>query len=406
MTSETGKLLFTPYQNKILSLLVKENRLVFASAFLPKGGLLNNIYIGKVTNIVKNIDAAFVEIFSGQICFLPLKECQNAILVNRTCDGRLCVGDEIIVQVVKEAVKTKQPVLSANLSFTGSYCVVTTGKRRLGFSSKLTEEKKTALKNYLETINPDTDREPFGYVLRTNCRELHDDYEPLKKELESLTAQAKEILKTARYKTCYSRLFAAPASYLSVLQSLYQSEYDEIVTDSQEIYETLCHFCSQESDGKFKFSKKIRLYEDPMLPLQKLYCVETRLSEALSKNVWLKSGGYLVIEPTEALTVIDVNTGKSIGKKKAEEHYFKINMEAAAEIALQLRLRNLSGMILVDFINMQSKEQEEALVQRLKMLLKEDSVKTDVIDITGLGLVEITRKKKNKPLWEQLRENG
>lgn len=404
MTSETGKLLLTPYQNKILSLLFRENRLLSANAFLPEGSLLNNIYIGKVTNIVKNIDAAFVEIFPGQICFLPLKECQNAVLVNRSFDEKLIVGDEIVVQVVKEAVKTKQPVLSANLSFTGTYCVVTTGKRQIGFSAKLTEEPRTALKKYMEAIGTSLNRKEFGYVLRTNCRELHGNYEPLKKELEALTAQAKDTLKTAMYKTCYSRLFAAPASYLSHLQSLYQSEYDEILTDDKEIYENLCHFCSLEkTGGGNEFSKKIRLYEDAMLPLQKLYCVETRLSEALSKNVWLKSGGYLVIEPTEALTVIDVNTGKSIGKREAKEHYFKINMEAAKEIAIQLRLRNISGMVLVDFINMQSKEQEEALVQKLRALLRADSVKTDVIDITGLGLVEITREKRNKPLWEQLK---
>jgi len=395
MNSEAGKLLLTPYKNKILSLLIKESRLLSANAHLPKGGLLSNIYIGKVTNIVKNIDAAFVEIFSGQICFLPLNECQNAILVNRTYDEKLAVGDEIIVQVTKEAVKTKQPVLSANLSFTGTYCIVTTGKRRLGFSSKLTEGQKADLKKYMETITSSLNREDFGYVLRTNCRELHGNYEPLKKELETLSAQAKDMLKSAMYKTCYSRLFAPPAPYLSELHSLYQSEYDEIITDDRRIYETLC---------KEKiFSEKIRFYEDNMLPLQKLYCVETRLSEALSKNVWLKSGGYLVIEPTEALTVIDVNTGKSIVKKDAGEHYFKINMEAAKEIALQLRLRNISGMILVDFINMQSKEKEEVLLQKLKALLKEDSIKTNVIDITGLGLVEITRKKINKPLWEQLK---
>ncbi|MDE6607998.1 MAG: ribonuclease E/G [Lachnospiraceae bacterium] len=404
MTSETGKLLLTPYQNKILSLLFKDNRLLSANAFLPEGSLLNNIYIGKVTNIVKNIDAAFVETCPGQICFLPLKECQNAVWVNRSFNEKLVVGDEIIVQVVKEAVKTKQPVLSANLAFTGTYCVVTTGKRHIGFSSKLTEELKTDLKKYIGGIRTSLNREKFGYVLRTNCRELHGNYEPLKKELETLTAKAEDILDTAMYKTCYSRLFAAPVPYLSQLQSLYRSEYDEIITDDKEIYETLCNFrSSEENKDENGFSKKIRLYEDAMLPLQKLYCVETRLSEALSKNVWLKSGGYLVIEPTEALTVIDVNTGKSIGKKNVWEHYFKINMEAAEEIALQLRLRNISGMILVDFINMQSKEQDEVLVQKLRTLLKEDSVKTDVIDITGLGLVEITRKKKDKPLWEQLK---
>lgn len=404
MNFETGKLLLTPYQNKILSLLFKENRLLSANAFLTEGSLLNNIYIGKVTNVVKNIDAAFVEIFSGQICFLPLKECRNAVLVNRSYNGKLTAGDEIIVQVVKEAVKTKQPVLSANLSFTGTYCVVTTGKRRIGFSAKLTEELKTDLKKYLETVETSLNRETFGYVFRTNCRELHGNYEPLKNELEILTAQAADTLKKAMYKTCYSRIFTAPASYLSQLHSLYSSEYDEIITDDREIYKNLCDFCSPEGNGAENgFSKKIRLYEDTMLPLQKLYCVETRLSEALSKNVWLKSGGYLVIEPTEALTVIDVNTGKSIEKKESGEHYFKINMEAAKEIALQLRLRNISGMILVDFINMQSKEQEEVLLQKLRTLLKEDSIKTDVIDITGLGLVEITREKKSKPLWEQLK---
>ncbi len=401
MSSEKGKLLLTLYKNKILSLLIRDNRLLGADVISPENNLLNDIYIGKVTNIVKNIDAAFVEIFPGQICFLPLKECQNAVLVNRTYDGRLLAGDEIIVQVIKEAVKTKQPVLSANLSFTGIYCVVTTGKRHMGFSSRLTEEQKSDLREYIDTIRKSLNREEFGYVFRTDCRELDGNYEILQEELESLTRQAAHTLKTAMYQTCYSRLYAAsidsadsPIRKSCLVSSYYQSEYEEIITDDREIYEKLCSLST--------LSKKIRFYEDNMLPLQKLYCVETRLAEALSKNVWLKSGGYLVIEPTEALTVIDVNTGKSIAGKNAEEHFFKINLEAAKEIAIQIRLRNISGIILIDFINMDSDERKEKLLAKLKSFLKEDHIKTDVIDITGLGLVEITRKKKNKPLWELL----
>lgn len=410
MGSEKGKLLITPYQDKILSLLVKDNRLLSANAFPKEGSLLNGIYIGKVTNVVKNIEAAFVEIFPGQVCFLPLAECKNIRLVNRNFDGRLIAGDEIVVQVIKEAVKTKQPVLSSNLSFTGVYCVVTTGEKRLGYSSKLNETEKAALKQYISSIKDSMDREKFGYVIRTNCRELEGNYQVLKEEILDLTKQAETLLKTAGYKTCYSRLWEGSGSYLDGVRRVYQSDYDEIITDDREIYETLCRsgICTDRIHTDEKTLEdsahiNIRFYEDAYLPLQKLYSVETKLSEALSKNVWLRSGGYLVIEPTEALTVIDVNTGRSIANRNAEEHYFKINLEAAAEIAVQLRLRNISGIILVDFINMQSKEKETQLLFRLKELLKKDSIKTSVIDITELGLVEITRKKINKPLAEQLK---
>ena len=139
-----------------------------------------------------------------------------------------------------------------------------------------------------------------------------------------------------------------------------------------------------------------------MLSLSKLYSLEGRLEAALRERVWLKSGGYLIIQPTEALTVIDVNSGKSIAKKKAQEHYLKINLEAAEEIALQLRLRNLSGIIIVDFIDMKSEEDNELLLKTLRTCIRADSVPVQVVDMTKLHLVEITRKKVKKTLAEQL----
>lgn len=402
MSSENGKLLLTYYKNKILLLHIQDNRLVFAQAFSAKNeSILGNIYVGKVTNVVKNIDAAFVEIYPGQICFLPLKECRHAILTNRAFDKRILAGDEIVVQVVKEAAKTKQPSVTANISFTGTYCVVTTGRKKIGYSNKLKIFEKERLEKFSsdffaksENLNPS-----LGYVFRTNCRELHGNFEPLSEELSALTQKADDFLNTAVHRTCYSLLAESPAPFLSALKSMHQNEYDEIITDDKELFEKL-----KGCDGLP--NEKIRFYEDERLSLQKLYSVETKLSEALSKQVWLKSGGYLVIEPTEALTVIDVNTGKSIGKCTPEEHYFRTNKEAALEIARQLKLRNLSGIIIVDFINMESKEMEEELIGVLKSSLKGDSVKTSVVDITPLGLVEITRQKINKPLAEQMRDGA
>lgn len=411
-----GKLLLTRYNNKILLLQLKKNRLVRAQAFSEKDSILGNIYLGKVTNVVNNIDAAFVEITPGQICFLPLKECRHALLVNRPFDRRILAGDEVAVQVVKEAAKTKQPSVTANLSFTGTYCVVTTGKRSVGFSNKLKAQEKEAVKEFLRLktdLFPDEEMsstncsgqnkstgivnlpQNFGYIFRTNCRELHENYEPLAEELKMLTMQAESFLATAVHRTCYSLLREAEPPYLSALSSVYQNEYEELVTDDEKLYEKLLSWDQIPAS-------KIRFYKDEQLSMQKLYSVETKLSEALGKKVWLKSGGYLMIEPTEALTVIDVNTGKSIGKQSSKEHYLQTNLEAAEEIALQLRLRNLSGIIIVDFINMESKAQEEELMERLKNILKKDAVKTNVIDITPLGLVEITRQKISKPLFEQL----
>ena len=154
-------------------------------------------------------------------------------------------------------------------------------------------------------------------------------------------------------------------------------------------------------------NKAPRLYQDNMLSLSALYSIETHLKQALDKKVWLPSGGYLVIEPTEAMVVIDVNSGKGSNEKNAgrKNLYLKINLEAAKEIARQLRLRNYSGMIMVDFINMDAKEDRQKLLTCLEACLKEDSIRTRLVDMTALGIVEITRKKVSRPLMELLKGN-
>ena len=182
----------------------------------------------------------------------------------------------------------------------------------------------------------------------------------------------------------------------AIKELVYPQEYEEILTDDQELFTQLTDYCQRELPDK-----TLRLYQDHTLTLSKLYALESKLDTALNARVWLKSGGYLVIEPTEALTVIDVNSGKYEAKRHTQDMAFFINCDAAREIALQLRLRNLSGIIVIDFINMTSKEQQKELLNLLRNEVRFDLQKTVVVDITPLGLVEITRKKSYKPLKEQ-----
>ena len=188
-------------------------------------------------------------------------------------------------------------------------------------------------------------------------------------------------------------------TYIKNLRDIYDESYDEIITDCQDIYLNLKQYFENNSLTEYG---SLRLYNDDRITLSNLYGIPSKIEMALGSRVWLKSGGYLVIEPTEALTVIDVNSGKYESKKGTPDNSaYKINMEAAEEIAYQLKLRNLSGIIIVDFINMKKNDNEQ-LLSYLKKLCRKDSVPTDVVDMTPLGLVEITRKKINKTLKEQL----
>lgn len=198
------------------------------------------------------------------------------------------------------------------------------------------------------------------------------------------------IKEKAPYRTLYSCLYQEDPEMISVLKDLPISSYDEVLTDDERLYQLLA-----ESNVK-----NVRFYQDDQLSIWALYSLESGLKQATEKKVWLPSGGYLVIEPTEAMLVIDVNTGKGSIQKGTRECgiALKVNLEAAKEIARQLRIRNISGMIMVDFINMKSKEEEQFLMEKLAGYLAEDTVKTRLIDMTPLGIVEITRKKVSKPL--------
>ena len=201
-------------------------------------------------------------------------------------------------------------------------------------------------------------------------------------------------------RVCFSLLEESLPEYMQVLQNVYTEHLEEIVTDNKSLYEAVSSYAKT----AFPENTQIRLYEDKLLPLYKLYSLESALEHGLHEKVWLKSGGFLVIQQTEAFVCIDVNTGKFTANKEMEETFRKINREAAAEIALQLRLRNLSGIILIDFINMKSPKHKKELMENLQAYLNRDPVKGTVVDMTSLNIVEVTRKKVRKSLTEEMKE--
>lgn len=384
-----SNVVITEYKNRICTILFQDNVMQEIHVEADES-ILSAIFMAKVKNISKNINAAFVELFDGQMAFLPLEDVKDCSFLH-SIDGRLREGDEIPVQVIKEAVKTKDPVVTTKLSVNGAYAVVSLDKKKSGFrfSRKLSADKKHELIDALSGIELPAD---YAYVVRTGAGEL-TDFSVLFKELHYLISQMDEILLRAKTRTCFSCIYQGVPSYIDFLHHISNIDYEEIVTDIPNVYEAL--------QVHYKGNKSIRLYQDTF-PLKKLYSIETKMEELFSEKIYLKSGGTIFIEYTEAMTVIDVNTGKCISKKDKDTLNYQINLEAADMIARQLRLRNISGIIIVDFINMESEEYKAKLTQELKKLLKKDSVSCNYVDITGLGLVEITRKKVQKPIYEIL----
>lgn len=401
-----GKIIITEQNSRLLLSLFENNKpeLLTVVPSLKEKGIIGNIYLARVKDVVPAIKGVFLNLSAQQTVYLPFGECQNLLLANRelpmnTETGRVFLkqGDEVVVQVSGEAVKTKPPSATGNLTLTGQYCVCEYFGHGLKYSHKMNSENKKLIDSFIRKQEI-PGRKNYGFVIRTNAEEL-TDYEALCEEMRKFISVFNTITDTYRHRTCYSCLYQKEAEIIGAVKNIPMGSYEEIVTDREEVY-TLLEENLMMDDGT---SKELRLYRDEMLSLAKLYSIETHLREVLGKRVWLPGGGYLVIEPTEAMIVIDVNSGKTQGRgRKYEQYILSVNLEAAKEVARQLRLRNYSGMIMVDFINMECEEDKQLLLKKLDGYLKEDKVRTRLIDMTALGIVEITRKKTNKPLADLL----
>ncbi len=352
---------------------------------------LGNIYVGKVKNIVKNIGAAFIEIENNVECYYDMSQSATAIFTHKIGKKPLCIGDELVVQISKEAVKTKVPTVSSNLSFNGRYIILTSGNTRIGSSAKLPKPIRQELKLKLQELK----NTEYGLIVRTNAKDT--DFSTIKTEIEYLEGIFNKLKETAPTRKCFSCLLQAPPTYITDLKNVYTEGLTDIVIESDHLFREVKSYCSSEYPALLD---KLRLYANNQISLSKVYSTQTIIERALSKKVWLKNGAYLVIQYTEALTVIDVNSGKCVAKKNPLESYLNINKEAAKEVARQMRLRNLSGIIIVDFINLNSDHATHELLTELRQHLSKDPIQSTLVDVTELQLVELTRKKVKKPLYE------
>ena len=385
---------FTEWNKKKLGILFEDGKAMEIRCY-EADSILGNVYRARVSNLSPNINAAFVDIKKGESCYLSMDDYHGE---------KLKVGDLVTVQVVRDKIKTKRYAVTTDISLQGDYAV-TTLFAPVGVSSKITDsarkkELKTLMQNLLiaeqdaqfylaegnvaeiERIKKLT----LGGIIRTQAEHAEDA--AITREIEGQARLLYSIMKKSEYATQYTCLYHTEVEYIKDIRRMHALQDVEIVTDIPEVTEAI---------------SEIPLYTDEYT-LTLRYSLATLLEKTLSKRAYLKSGAYLVIEPTEAMTVIDVNSGKSIKGKNAEEQFLKINIEAAKEIARQLRLRNISGIVMIDFINMKEESHNHELMKNLAEYVRTDPVRTTVVDMTKLGLVELTRQKGKRALHEVFSE--
>ena len=385
---------FTEWNKKKLGILFEDGKAMEIRCY-EADSILGNVYRARVSNLSPNINAAFVDIKKGESCYLSMDDYHGE---------KLKVGDLVTVQVVRDKIKTKRYAVTTDISLQGDYAV-TTLFAPVGVSSKITDsarkkELKTLMQNLLiaeqdaqfylaegnvaeiERIKKLT----LGGIIRTQAEHAEDA--AITREIEGQARLLYSIMKKSEYATQYTCLYHTEVEYIKDIRRMQALQDVEIVTDIPEVTEAI---------------PKIPLYTDEYT-LTLRYSLASLLEKTLSKRAYLKSGAYLVIEPTEAMTVIDVNSGKSIKGKNAEEQFLKINIEAAKEIARQLRLRNISGIVMIDFINMKEESHNHELMKNLAEYVRTDPVRTTVVDMTKLGLVELTRQKGKRALHEVFSE--
>ncbi len=383
------------------ALLEEEGVCVSFEPLHQRESLVGRIYAGYVENVLKNLDAAFVRLDKTHKGYLPLKK-----------EGAHRPGDLPLVQVLTDPSRGKPPRLTESLSLTGRFFVLNQKAGTIGISAKIVGAERERLR---ETASRLTDGfgESFGYGLIVRTQAVSAGEEELAAELNELKGRFDQILTFGTMRKAGSLLYQPDSPFRRVIADFLRQagSSDEIIIEGDEMLRRCreeisdCRCLSRDGmpsplpEESLAF---VRQYRDPLLPLGSLYRFRKTIDEILNTRVWLKSGAYLMIEQTEAFVSIDVNTGKCLAGKEKQETFRRINLEAAAEIARQLRLRNLSGMILVDFIKMKREEERNELIQALDRYVRTDPVPCEVVDITGLGIVEMTRKKIRPPVRELL----
>ncbi|HEX4882556.1 MAG TPA: ribonuclease G [Casimicrobiaceae bacterium] len=384
----------TPQETRVAMLeqgIVQELHVERASA----RGLVGNIYLGRVARVLPGMQSAFVEIGLERAAFLHIADIwehrQNGVAAERPIERILHEGQALLVQVIKDPIGTKGARLSTQVSLAGRLLVYLPQDSHIGISQRIEDEaEREMLRDKLVTLLPQG--MAGGFIIRTMAeaasdREMAADIAYLTKLWRDLTARGREVPAPA---LLYQDLSLAQR----VLRDMTVDETERVVVDSRETYARMLEFATQYTPA---LVDRLQHYQGDR-PLFDTGSVEEEIEKALARRVDLKSGGYLIIDQTEALTTIDVNTGGFVGGRSFDDTIFKTNLEAAQVIARQLRLRNLGGIIIIDFIDMENADHRAAVLAELQKALERDRTRLTVNGFTQLGLVEMTRKRTRESL--------
>jgi ribonuclease E len=360
-----------------------------------------NIYLGRVQNVLPGMEAAFIDISTPK----------NAVLYRgdvrydkddiegggKKSDVRieqvLRSGQTILCQVTKNPIGTKGARLTQEVSLPGRFCVLIPNSDTYGISKRLTDDERKRLRKVLDDVKP----EQHGIIVRTAAEGATSD--ELRRDVQRLVRQWDDIDARAKRTKAPALLYREPDMAVRVIREEFNRDYRGVVIDDHGLYEEVRDYVASISP---ELADRVEYYDpaDDPLPIFERFHVHEQLHKALDRKVWLPSGGSLIIERTEALTVIDVNTGKNVGTSSLEETVYRNNLEAADEIARQLRLRDIGGIIVIDFIDMEILANRADVIRVFRDALARDKTRTQVFDISELGLVEMTRKRISEGLVE------
>ncbi len=358
--------------------------------------LVGNIFKGKVENVLPGIEAAFVNIGEERNAFLyvadVLAQGDREPGKGKTVKDLLQVGQDVLVQVVKDPIGSKGPRVSMEINLPGHFIVLMPQANYVGISKRIEEEEeRSRLREIINRLRP----ERMGIILRTAARGQFED--TLEADLKTLLELWQEVKQQYREDAAPALIYRESALLPRVIRDLFNDRVQRFVVDSRAAYvKTLGIVEAIDPD------KKRRVFWDNSSNVFSTYNINPELEKALQAKVWLRCGGYLVFDQTEALTVIDVNTGRYTGKSNLESTVFKTNSEAAVEIVRQLRLRNIGGIIIIDFIDMTKENNRRRVLDILSGEIQKDRQRSFLMGITKLGLVELTRKKVYPSLAEVL----
>ncbi len=373
--------------------------------------IVGNLYKGLVTSVKPGLQAAFVDIGMEKAGFLHASDMVHGGTGEEDEEdegddrrrGRhdpvpdistmLKVGDEIVVQVTKEPISTKGPRLTADLSLPGRYLVMMPKGRHIGVSRKIADRReRVRLKQHLQKHRPDKG----AFIIRTAAEGAEEN--AIKQDASYLSQLTDTIREAAKGVKAPGLIHEDVGLVVGLIRDIFKEDVEELIIDDEPDRAKLLEYSKIFAP---ELTKRIRLYSGD-LPIFDHYDIEPEIRKCLDKRVWMKKGGYLIIEPTEALVSVDVNTGRFTGKRNQEETILQTNMLAAREVARQLRLRDFGGIIVIDFIDMESEANKRRVLGELRNHLKRDRARTKVFQVSGLGLIEMSRQRVRPSILSQL----